>query len=394
MRAVEAAAQLVDERRREQLAVLDGEQMLGVRDDVRPLRIIHRLVLNRVVIEIPAEDRAVRAERLIETHHREVLVRRPVHDAGEFRQPGRRAACRANERAVRHGIERDVGKDRRRNGDRRDPRQDAAPRVVVEHGRHLRDPLVLAQPFVAAEEERPVLHDRPAKRSAKLVAPEIRLLVVKVVLAIELVVAEELERRAGKVIRPRLGDDVEHTSAGAAVLGAHRVGDDAELLDGFHAGHDAVGARRRVVQRVVVGGAVEREHVLARTRSRDRNLGALADVRALHARTAHDDARLQEHELRDVAAVERHRSELLLGDDVGNRAGGGFDERRGALDGNRLGHVAERQLRVDDGLLADGDGDPGADHRLETLQLHGHFVVGRLEQRHAVTAARIGDDRA
>jgi hypothetical protein len=62
---------------------------------------------------------------------------------------------------------------------------------------------------------------------------------------------------------------------------------------------------------------------------------------------------LQQHQLRDVPAVERHRANLGLGNDVGDRARRRFHERGGAFDRDRFGHVAERQSRVDDGLLAD-----------------------------------------
>ena len=221
-----------------------------------------------------------------------------------------------NQRTVRHRVDGEVRQDGGWDRNRRLPRQDAAPRVVVHDGRHLRDPLVLAQALVAAEEERLVLDDGSAERAAELVPAEIRLLVIEVVLPVEAVVPEELEHRAGEQVGARLGDDVEDAAAGAPVLRAHRVGDDAELLDGLDAGHDAVRARGRVVQCVVVRGAVEREEVLARSGAGHGNLGALADIGPLHARPAHDDARLQERELRHIAAVEWHRTELLLGDDV------------------------------------------------------------------------------
>src|SRR5258705_303103 len=142
-----------------------------------------------------------------------------------FLSPGPliRAGGGANQRPVGHRIERDIRQDGRRDVDRCDARQNATPPVVVEHGSHLRDALVLAQPLVAAEEERLVLDHRAAERSAELIAAEIRLLVLEVVRAVEAVVPEELERGAGEQVGARLGHDVEHAAARAAVFGAQRV---------------------------------------------------------------------------------------------------------------------------------------------------------------------------
>src|SRR5262249_43692787 len=162
-------------------------------------------------------------ECLVETNHPEVLVGLPIHHARVFGESGRCAVRSANQRPVGDGVKRQVRQDRRRNRDRRLARKNAAPGVVVENGSDLRDPLVLAKSLVAAEEERPVLQNRAAKRPTELIPTEVRLLVVEVVLAVKLVIAEELECRSGEQVRTRLGDDVEYATAGATVLGAHRV---------------------------------------------------------------------------------------------------------------------------------------------------------------------------
>src|SRR4029450_2463732 len=103
-------------------------------------------------------------------------------------------------------------------------------------------------------------------------AADVGLFVIKEILRIERVVPEELEDRPEELIRARFGDDVEHAAAGAPVFRSHRVGDDAELLDGLDAGHNAVRAGRRVVERVVICRSVEREQILT---------GAGASARAL-----------------------------------------------------------------------------------------------------------------
>src|ERR1700693_1560311 len=91
----------------------------------------------------------------------------------------------------------------------------------------------LTLPFVRAKKESLVFDDRSAQRRAELVVAESTLWVlitVKKVSRVHGVVAQKLKRRSVKMIRPRLGDDVDHRTAVAAILGAE-LGLQVEFLD-------------------------------------------------------------------------------------------------------------------------------------------------------------------
>ena len=105
-------------------------------------------------------------------------------------------------------------------------------------GRHREDVRVsdrcIRWPFVAAEEERPVLNERPAERAAELVLPERRQRLARrleVVRRVEGVVAVELEQAAAEQVGAGLGRDVDQRRRLAAELRRiHRLLD-LELLD-------------------------------------------------------------------------------------------------------------------------------------------------------------------
>src|SRR5437660_7828408 len=113
----------------------------------------------------------------------------------------------------------------------------------------MRDPLVLPELFVIAEDERLVPLDRPARRAAVLVATEVRPLSVEEVARIERAVSQELEHRAVKLVGPRLEDGGDDAAGRSAVLGGVLAGQDAEFTNGFDAEvHVQAAARARICE--------------------------------------------------------------------------------------------------------------------------------------------------
>src|SRR4029077_20257119 len=101
-----------------------------------------------------------------------------------------------------------------------------------------RDPLTDAPSFVRSEKERPIFFNRPAKRSAKLVLIEFRLVAGNPVYSREAVgigvqhrVPEELIEVPMNIIGPRLCYYVDHRAGVAAVFGIEGIGEDAEFMN-------------------------------------------------------------------------------------------------------------------------------------------------------------------
>jgi hypothetical protein len=88
-----------------------------------------------------------------------------------------------------------------------------------------REEVVLLRALDRAEEVRPVRHDGPAEARAELVPAIVRLALLEVVLRVQALVAEILERVAVKLVRARLGHDGDEAAGGESVLGLvlHRV---------------------------------------------------------------------------------------------------------------------------------------------------------------------------
>src|SRR6478752_5846679 len=86
--------------------------------------------------------------------------------------------------------------------------QIAEARVVVGHERYIAQPKILAEAFVIAEEERLVLLDRAAKRSAKLVALELGSgPLIEEIARVEIVIAQKLIYAAVHFVSTRGGHD-------------------------------------------------------------------------------------------------------------------------------------------------------------------------------------------
>jgi hypothetical protein len=346
--AVEAEARLVHQAGTDDLALLDGDDLLPVDRLVRVLREEARDHLVGVVEQVPDEERVGVREGVVDPDGEEVVARDAVRGADELGRPATQVpAVRAGEEVYERAASRvhgDVAGG-----------QDAEACVVVGDDRDARDALELAQPLVAAEEEGLVLDDRAAEGEAELVAPELRLPVVEEVARVQVVVAQELEDRPVEGVGAGLGDGEEDAPGGAAVLGAVAVGEHPELFDGLDADEQPLGAARRVVERVVECRPVELEEVLAGARARDREARAAPRVGRLRARAAVDHAGLEQDELRHVAPVEREVTNLLVVNDRAQGRVGRLDLCCAAVgDEHRLDDPADRQRHVQDGVLGHG----------------------------------------
>ena len=87
-------------------------------------------------------------------------------------------------------------------------------------------------------------------------------------------------------------------------------------------------------------------------------------------------------------------SRELVGREVGGRAGGlDVDDRRVAVDRNRLGHCRNLQRERQLDVAADRDDDVVAHHGGETLERGGDFVGPRRKIEKPVLAGGLGDER-
>src|SRR5207245_7029447 len=95
------------------------------------------------------------------------------------------------------------------------------PRRAARHRRDRRHTAILPQPFVAAEEERPVPGDRAAEVPAELISLERRNVLIRIVeerARVEPAVAVEFERRSLDGVRPRARDGGDAVAGAAPVL--------------------------------------------------------------------------------------------------------------------------------------------------------------------------------
>ena len=172
-----------------------------------------------------------------------------------------------------------------------------------------------------------------AERAAELVLLEVRLgaagAVVEEVVRVERVVAVELEAAAVQRVRARLDLQVDDAAERPAELGRVGAGLHLELVERVDAREDD----DRLQPGLVVVDAVEHVVVVARPLAvgRERRRGApgeaagAVDVRAGDAaQDAGDGAR----QVDEVAAVERQRLDLLVGDRRAELGRGGLQQRR------------------------------------------------------------------
>ena len=342
-------------------------------------RLVDRLPVDVAVAEgVAPEERVGGRETVVDPSLREVLVgrlrAREQILAHAARQP---AAVRKRKERVEIG-----GKGRvKLDGS---PRQDAMAGVPVRDKRDSGDAEALDQRFVGREEESPVAPERATQRRAELVAFEGRdrlVAGIEKVLGVERRIAQELEGRAVHGVGPGAGDGVDHAAGGAAELGRVGVGQHLELEHRLDAEQDAGDRAGRLVVDVVDVGPVEQEVVLFGARPVDRDLGRAAPDDVVSGGQRRPDARLQERELLERAAVEREVPDLAIVDQSGDRSRGQVD--LGGI--GRNAHLARRapqlELHVHDGVLADRQHDPLARHGLESRGRDVQLVLARRKHR-------------
>ena len=258
---------------------------------------------------------------MIDAPHRIVLVGRPRVDAPVL------AARRAERGAIRHRVRIEPRADRRVHR--------AVPRRRRRHGKDVREPEALVQPFVGGEEERLVADHRPAGREAELIALERRLLHVEEVPRVERVVAVELERRSVQRVGARLSGGIDHAARVVAVLRAEAVGQHLELANGLDA-EDVARRAPGLAELIVQVRPVEREQIRGVARAVHAQLRAEAGGRSLAAGLRQLHAGRERRELHVAPAVERQPLDLLLGNEAAGRRRFQIDGRRFADDGDLI----------------------------------------------------------
>ena len=249
----------------------------------------------------------------------------------------------------------------------------------------------LALSFVRAKEESLVFDDRSAQRRAELVVAESALgirIAVKKISRVHGVVAQEFESRTVKMIRPRLGDDVDHRAAVASVFGAElRL--QVEFLDRVNrqnrsrSSADAGLVESGIVEkRIVVVGAVERVVVGAVAAAVNRELSKSALDRG-HARRLHRRAWHQRHQLSEIASVQRQIRHQLLVHNLAQHIARAVDKRTLFCDRDLLlpsFHL--RQIEVRSGIQADIHHDILC-YRVQVRSLrHDHIPAGGQFRQH------------
>ena len=215
--------------------------------------------------------------------------------------------------------------------------------VVVRHDRRNRPAETFDERFDAAKEEQTVLDQRPTHRAAKLVPREVWLAErIEVVRCVESVVAKVLVGAARVTVAARLRQDIDLTAGDAPELRAVGICLDAKLAHGLHSQGGAGSAPCRAVGEVVLQRTVEQVDVRARVLPVDADAEPVRHHRAAIAMRIREHARLQQSEVRVVAAVERQRLDRLGGNEVAELRPRSADDRHGGLIVNGDGFLRRR----------------------------------------------------
>ena len=197
----------------------------------------------------------------------------------------------------------------------------------------------MAEPFVAAEEERPVADNRSSDGSPKLVALEfgkpgtVRFaLLVKKVSRIEIVIAMELIEIAVEFVAARFADGGDDPAGVAPILRAVGRGQHAKLPQHLDAEQVARGAARRVVGLIVDIGPVQKKAVGVHAAAAHAHLGAFPLIGIVTAAEIWSHARLHKGQRIEAAPVERQIADLFIVHQPRERGAGDFHQR--CLDGD------------------------------------------------------------
>ena len=242
-----------------------------------------------------------------------------------------------------------------------------------------------ANPFQVVEEEQLVLDDRAANAEAEVVAG-----VVAALNAVGVIVegvgrqsrdAVELIGAAVQGVGAALGDQVDHATTGATILGAEVAGQNAEFLDGIKRNHltDAGGVGIHVL------GAIQQNAGGSRTRAVQRIAGAAGGVGVFRSVAGLSDqgvgvAVCIGGQILKVGGVnDRRDRRVLVVDADGLRIGGDFHNRRAAEDAqNSRDVVVGGDVHLEPAL-----------ELLETGGLDGDLVGGGLQGWEGIDAGGI-----
>src|SRR5581483_2756328 len=233
--------------------------------------------------------------------------------------------------------------------------------------------------------------DGSAETKAVLVALERRAgsRRIEEILGIELLVAEELEGRAMRIIGAGLGREIDDGAHGAAVFGGVGIGLHLELLDEIHGGLHHFGTALRTCQfdRVVVE-PVDQEVVLSVAHAAAAEPGITGSAERL------DRSSGKQRQVVIAPPVQGQFHNSLVFDDL---TLAGFDRIQQACRGGYfdvLGDTADLESEVDLGPLIDFQNHAGAGDGFEPGVLDLQPVFARQQEGGRVVAVLIGADFA
>ena len=282
----------------------------------------------------------------------EVVDRPIVVRAGDVRRGDGRRQRRGKlrEAARRNDVpgKRQAGQ---RIGDRREPGEVAGQLLRVRHNREQRLSRCRSQPLIAAEEEEPIVHQRPAAGGAGLRA--IARFLTEVVGRLGARVAHVVVGGAARTVRSRLRHD-RNDGLSLAVFGGERIPQHVHFLHRVErrVQRQVVESQRAHVDAVdgVVRGTVAAAldgHVLTPAAARRAKLRAAVEGLRRHAGR-------QGRERQQASSGDRQVLDLLLGDGLAHRRVGRLQQRGHPDDRDVFGDVrqAERDGRPADLAVA------------------------------------------
>ena len=138
--------------------------------------------------------------------------------------------------------------------------------------------------------------------------------------------------------------------------------------------------------------AIEQENIVQRPPARNRKGVSHAGdgIGALQAIT--DGSGIQRDEVVEAASVERQILYFALAHNSGNRGSGGIDHRRFRHHGYLLHQIADFELQVHDGFLADCQVDTAADHGLKAGLFRLQFLLPQRQGENPEVAIGVGGD--
>jgi hypothetical protein len=189
--------------------------------------------------------------------------------------------------------------------------------------------------------------------------------------------------------------DIEDAAGRAAVLGGVCIREHGEFLHRLDAADDPLRAAGAAPERIQNVGAVEHVRVLRRARAVHRHLRALSGEDVADVAPGLRGARLQQNQLREIAAVERQALDLLPADELPERGAARFyrDVRRSRRDADRFGDRLELQRQIDLRVLADGELDDEP-RRTKAGQFRRDLVLSDVLAGKRVATAIVGDGGA